>query len=122
SNIRTDSLHLGDNLKQLFGVQGDRVLCQLNELIAIVHPNGRSEVRERFEQCAQTGLPLKVEFPVIWPDETIHWLLCKGQRFFDERNRISYITGACVDVTDRKKWEEVLRASEQHLRDVLDSV
>ena len=121
-NISADALHLGDNLKRLLGVEGRNATRHLNELIAAVHADGRDEVRERFEQCAKTGIPLKVEFLIIWPDGTQHWLLCKGQRFFDERNRIRYITGACVDVTDRKRWEEALRASEQHLRDVLDSV
>jgi PAS domain S-box-containing protein len=121
-NIRTDALQLGDNLKHLLGVEGDDAPRRLSELIAVIHPDGRDGVREGFEQCAKTGNPLKCEFQVLWPDGMRHWLLGKGQRFFDERNRIHYITGACVDVTDRKRWEEALRASEQHMRDVLNSV
>ena len=121
-NIRADALHLGDNLKGLLGVEGDNAPRHLHELIAVAPPDGRDELRECFEQCAKNGTPLKIEFQVIRPDGARRWLLCKGQRFVDERNRVHYITGACVDVTDRRRWEEALRASEQHLRNVLDSV
>jgi PAS domain S-box-containing protein len=121
-NIQNDSLHLGENLRHLLGIEGSGSLCCLNDLVAVIGSDQRDETRERFEQCARSGHPLKVEWQVTWPDGTRHWLLCKGQRFFDEQNRSGYITGACVDVTDRKNWEEAVRASEQHLRDVLDSV
>ena len=121
-NINEDVLHAGNNLKRLLGAEGSSAPKSLSELISLVDPGRRDEVRECFEECARTGHPLKDELEIIWPDGTRHCLLCKGQRFFDERTRIIYITGACVDVTDRTMWEETLRASEQHLRGMTETL
>ena len=110
-NISADSFHAGDNLKRLLGISGSGAPRRLGEWIELTHPDRRDEVRECFARCARTGHPLKMELEVAWPDGTKHWLLCKGQKFSDERNRSSYITGACVDVTDRKSWEETLAAA-----------
>ncbi|HEX8772574.1 MAG TPA: PAS domain-containing protein [Pyrinomonadaceae bacterium] len=55
------------------------------------------------------------EFRVQWPDGSIHWLLTKGQMFFDDEGKPLRMVGFTSDITTRKLAEEDLRRSEAFL-------
>src|SRR5689334_9769364 len=44
------------------------------------------------------------------------WLYDRGRMFRDSEGRPSYMTGACVDITERKHTEQALRQSEERFR------
>ncbi|MGB7924627.1 MAG: PAS domain-containing protein [Pyrinomonadaceae bacterium] len=56
-----------------------------------------------------------VEFRVMWPDGSLHWLATNGQMFFDDRGKPFRMVGFTSDVTPRKLAEEDLRRSEAFL-------
>jgi PAS domain-containing protein len=60
-----------------------------------------------------------MEFRVIWPDGTVRWLYDRGKTFIGDDHEPSYMTGACVDITDRKLAEEGLR-EESHNLEILN--
>jgi two-component system CheB/CheR fusion protein len=43
----------------------------------------------------------------------VRWLKDQGKVFPDERRRPGYMTGACVDITERKRMEEALREADR---------
>ena len=56
-----------------------------------------------------------MEFRVVWPDGTVHWLDDKGKTTLDAAGRPAYMTGACVDITARREAEERLRDTKARL-------
>jgi PAS domain S-box-containing protein len=62
----------------------------------------------------ETGV-VAVEFRVMWPDGSLHWLATNGQMFFDEQGQPFRMVGFTSDVTPRKLAEEDLRRSEAFL-------
>ncbi|MGB9177807.1 MAG: PAS domain-containing protein, partial [Pyrinomonadaceae bacterium] len=66
------------------------------------------------EHAHETG-EVVVEFRVVWPDGTFHWLATNGQMFFDDRGKPFRMVGFTSDVTPRKLAEEDLRRSEAFL-------
>lgn len=62
----------------------------------------------------ETG-EVAVEFRVVWPDGSLHWLATNGQMFFDDQGRPFRMVGFTSDVTPRKLAEEDLRRSEAFL-------
>ncbi|MGB7922798.1 MAG: PAS domain-containing protein [Pyrinomonadaceae bacterium] len=62
----------------------------------------------------ETG-EVAVEFRVVWPDGSFHWLATNGQMFFDDQGRPFRMVGFTSDVTPRKLAEEDLRRSEAFL-------
>lgn len=62
----------------------------------------------------ETG-EVAVEFRVMWPDGSLHWLATSGRMFFDERGKPFRMVGFTSDVTPRKLAEEELRRSEAFL-------
>jgi PAS domain S-box-containing protein len=62
----------------------------------------------------ETG-EVAVEFRVVWPDGSLHWLATNGQMFFDEPGEPFRMVGFTSDITPRKLAEEDLRRSEAFL-------
>lgn len=71
-------------------------------------------VLKAIEHAHETG-EVAVEFRVIWPDGSLHWLATNGQMFFDDQGKPFRMVGFTSDVTARKLAEEDLRRSEAFL-------
>jgi PAS domain S-box-containing protein len=62
----------------------------------------------------ETG-EVAVEFRVMWPDGSLHWLATNGRMFFNQQGKPFRMVGFTSDVTPRKLAEEELRRSEAFL-------
>ena len=61
-----------------------------------------------------------MEFRVVWPDGSVHWIDDKAKAFFDDDGKPLYMTGACADITSRKEAAEALRENEERLRAIFN--
>lgn len=112
-DIKTNGLEWDHNLDRLFGLEPGKTARSLDQFVALVHPDDREGVIERCQACASEGADFEMEFRVVWRDGTIRWLYDRGKTFRDAERRPSYMTGACVDITSRKRAEERLQASQE---------
>ena len=120
-DIRTNSLVWDRNLNRLFGLPEEDDVQNLDRFLSLVHPDDRERVVEGCRQCATTGIDFDMEYRVVWSDGSLHWLYDRGKTFFDQDGTPAYMTGACVDITDRKMNEIELRVGEETLRLALQS-
>src|SRR5262249_8081752 len=74
----------------------------------LVYPNDWPAVVNSLKHAQQTG-DISVEFLVVWPDGSVHWLAANGQMFFDDEGKPLRMVGFTADVTSRKLVEEELR-------------
>jgi PAS domain S-box-containing protein len=102
-DIRTGALDWDENLDRLFGLVPGQTVRSLEGFVATVHPGDRARVIAACERCAAEGADFDEEFRVVWPDGSEHWLDDKGRTFLDADGRPAYMTGACVDITERKR-------------------
>jgi PAS domain S-box-containing protein len=114
-NIRTNTIDWDGNLAGLFGLVGQATLS-LDSFLAAVHPEDRPGVRAGCERSARDGSDFDMEFRVVWPDGSVHWIADKARAFPDESGRPLYMTGACADVTSRMQAAEALRENEERVR------
>jgi len=112
-NIRTNELDWDDNLDRLFGLTPGSKVRSLDQFVECVHPEDRAGVIERCRRCAAEGADFEMEFRVIWPDGSIHWLYDRGKTARDLEGVPSWMTGACVDISNAKQTEEALRSTEK---------
>ena len=115
-NIQTNEIDWDGNLGRLFGLEPDQATQSLDTFIAAAHPDDRAAMIAGCAQSARDGSDFDMEFRVVWPDGSIHWVADKAKAFLDEEGRPLYMTGACADITSRKEAAEALRESEERLR------
>jgi two-component system, cell cycle sensor histidine kinase and response regulator CckA len=65
--------------------------------------------------------PGKVEYRVVRPDGAVRWILSHAIPIRDDRGEVYRISGVALDVTERKRAEGALRASEEQFRLLLNS-
>jgi GAF domain-containing protein len=57
----------------------------------------------------EEGADYNIEFRVIWPDGSVHWVVSKGQVYYDNTGKPVRMTGINMDMTERKRAEEELQ-------------
>ena len=82
-------------------------------ILRVVHPDDRSLVAEAVTAAIEKGAAWDVEFRVAYPDGSVRWVMGKGEVLRDEAGRPVRLLGVNVDITDRKRADEALQASEE---------
>ena len=117
-DIQTNDLDWDASLQRLFGLTPASSPRTLEEFVARVHPDDRAAVIAQCDRCAREGLDFELEFRIVRPDGTVRWIAERGRSGLDAEGRPLYMTGACVDVTDRKAAENSL----SHKRRILEMI
>ena len=96
------------SMARLLGLGNADVVETYEQFREHIHRDDRERVDAAFAQAAQDGGDVQVEFRVVWPDGTVRWLSDHGEVVRDDSGAPEYLTGAAVDVTERKLAEERL--------------
>jgi PAS domain S-box-containing protein len=113
--IQTDEVVWSEETGALYG-QPPGGFCGGYEAWAkLVHPEDRPGAEEAVRRALVDGRQYDAEYRVIWPDGSVHWLQTRGKVFFDDAGRPLRLIGVDIDITERKRTEEELRANKQRL-------
>jgi PAS domain S-box-containing protein len=125
SDMRTGGLRVSGKFKANFGLSPDAPFS-VETLQAHVHPDDWNMRIERLRHSIKTGAPLDMEYRVIWPDGSIHWLSVRGAVEHDETGRATRIVGISIDVTNEKHNEqrilEIARENSRLLKSAQDEI
>ena len=105
-------------LNRLLGLEAVESTQGVQEFFNRVHPEDREEVRRTFDSSIRDRNVYLAEFRIVRPDGTIRWLHDQGKPFFDESGLLRYVTGAAVDITERKEAEAERMRLESRLRQI----
>jgi len=103
-------------LNRILGLEPVECTASLDEILSRLHPDDRGAARSEFERAIQDQDMYLQEFRVVRPDGTVRWLRNQGRPFYDEAGRLTYMTGAAVDITARKQAEQERANLEAQLR------
>jgi signal transduction histidine kinase/ActR/RegA family two-component response regulator len=119
-NIESDAVDWDANLDTLLGHTSQAKGAPLETFLSAVHPAYRQTVIDAYRGCARTGAALELEFRVLWPDGSEHWLQARGKRFATTNGSShSYVAGVCAELTSRRGTEAAQR-DETRLLEVLN--
>jgi PAS domain S-box-containing protein len=107
-HLPTNTQRVDGSMARLLGLGEGEVVESYEQFREHIHPDDRERVDAAFAQAAQNGGDMHVEFRVVWPDGTLRWLSDHGEVVRDGSGEPEYLTGAAVDVTERKLAEERL--------------
>lgn len=118
-DIQDNRLTWDDALDRLFGLRPGEAVRNLDQFVMLVHPDDRAEVIRRCERCRDAGDDFEMEFRVVYPDGSVHWLYDRGRTFLDATGRAKTMTGACVDITNYVRTREALKLADRQKDDFL---
>jgi PAS domain S-box-containing protein len=110
-SVGTNALVWDDNLRALYGLRPDDVVTGYEQFMGRVHPDDRQFVARAVEGALKQGEVLDYEFRILLPDGRVRWIADQGRVVRDGQGRPLYLTGVCMDVTERRSAEERLRQS-----------
>jgi two-component system sensor histidine kinase UhpB len=88
---------------------------RFEDYLVVMHPDDHDRVidsREKFHAGIGSG---DIEFRVIWPDGSVHWIFGRVTVDRDETGRAVRAYGTNADITERKRAEEELGRRTQQL-------
>ncbi|MBZ2206598.1 sensor domain-containing protein [Massilia soli] len=101
-DLRTNVAYRSLQHDRCFGYQEAVPHWGYDTFLAHVHELDRERVNEAFQRALGGLGNYDVEFRVVWPDGSIHWLLSKGRFYFDDTKTPYRVAGIQVDVTAHK--------------------
>lgn len=115
AEVRTGALRWDSVVDGLFGLAPGAFRGSYEAYLALIHPEDRERVRQSSVHSGNHRI-YDVEFRVIHPDGSLHWLHSVGEPLRDERGRLRQVHGVTWDITASKQAEAALRASEERWR------
>jgi PAS domain S-box-containing protein len=106
---------------QIFGYGDGVPNWSYESLLQHVHPADRALVEAKFQEILSGGTP-SLEFRIVWPDQSEHWIWMQGRSHSDLAGQALHVNGIVLDITERKYTEDNLRAQAQLLNLAHDAI
>jgi len=94
------------NFNRLLGLAAEESTQSVQDFFERIHPEDRESVENEVRSAIEERRQYVAEFRVVRPDGTIHWLCDQGKVFYDEQGELSHMTGAVMNITERKRVEK----------------
>ncbi len=75
-----------------------------------VHPEDLPLVEEASHRCMQDRKPFEIQYRIIWPDGSLHWVETRGIFQYDNAGEAIRMIGVVIDITEHKLIENRLAA------------
>ena len=123
-NLVTDEYYLSPRYKEILGYRDDELLNHPDSFFGRIHPDDRERIEEAKGKYAQDSHMdrFQDELRLMHRDGTYRWVVSRGRFLRNERGEPVRIVGAIGDMTERLESAANLAASEQRLRDIIESL
>ncbi len=109
----TQQLTWSETMAPLFGLTPEQVPITGAAHLALIHPDDRRLVETSVAQAATDGVGYEVEYRVLWPDGSTHWLAGRGRMERDAQNQPVRLLGIGTDISERKSLEAQFRQAQK---------
>ena len=105
----TDAILWDERECALYGLKPNQAPATSARFIEFVHAEDREWVRQAVREGLRTGNTYGVEYRVLWPDGSEHWLASAGRALRDATGKARIVRGISYDITSRRGLEDQLR-------------
>ncbi|MGI8807762.1 MAG: SpoIIE family protein phosphatase [Acidimicrobiales bacterium] len=102
----TGHVTLDATAKGLLGLRGGVFDGTFEFWAALLHPDDRARVLSTLDRAVEEQGTYDLEYRVIWPDGSIHWLQGRGQATVDDNGTVTGRIGCMTDITARRLADE----------------
>jgi len=116
-NFETGDLYVDPVLKSLLGFGDAEITSRPEDWGARVHPQDASAAAARIKACIDgDSETYEIEHRMVHKDGSAKWFLSRGSAIRRADGTLHRLVGTKVDVTERKRAEEMIRESEAALQ------
>jgi signal transduction histidine kinase/DNA-binding response OmpR family regulator len=119
--LATSALHMSAASKGHYGRDPAQPFT-FAQLLSCIHPDDMTRRRGVIDNAVAAGADFSIEYRVIWPDSSIHWVHVQGKTIADESGKPMLIAGVSQDVTSRRESERRLQESQEALRQLNETL
>jgi PAS domain S-box-containing protein len=93
----------------LFGLAAGEFAGTYDAFLQMVHPEDQSLVERSLLDAKRLKTPWKMDYRVIHPDGSIHWVSASGKYAYDDMGQVNRMLGVVGDITQQKQTDTTLR-------------
>jgi formate hydrogenlyase transcriptional activator len=110
------NLHWGTpRAKELYGFDPEEPIT-MERFFRSVHPDDEPRLREALSSALEGGTPVQAEYRVVLPNGDVRWIAVRGSRWPPSYEGGRHVSGASVDITERKTLETSLTRSLEEIK------
>jgi PAS domain S-box-containing protein len=87
-----------------------------NGWAATLHPDDLPNTLQIWQEAVRTKQPYETEYRMRRHDGQYRYMLARGTPVFNNDGSVAEWVGVCIDITERKRQEEIMRQSEERLK------
>lgn len=117
--IATDRVTTYGHLLPLFGLDNEQFSGKRGDFMGRMHDDDRPRVEQLLVQSIRGEVEYDTDFRVVWPDDSVHWLMAKGAVLKSDAGEPLHLIGVTMEITDLKNAQherERLLLNEKDLR------
>jgi PAS domain S-box-containing protein len=103
--ILSNSMLWSDLAGSVFGLPSGLCLPTYEAFVNVVHPEDRDYITQSITRVLETGTDYNVEYRIVWPDDSVHWVCSKGKVYYDKTGQPIRMLGTVMDITESKQAE-----------------
>ncbi len=117
----TDCNLWSDELFRIYGLAPGSDPPGMEDYLSFIDPNERDRVREAVAATIASGESLGHQYPIVLRDGTRKWVHAYVEVIRGPDDELLGLRGTCQDITEHRRAEDALRASEERMRALLSS-
>ena len=118
--VQADRVTWSDELYRIHGLRPEAAARSWARHLERVHPDDRARVARTIEQAVADASAWSIDHRILRPDGDVRLVHARGEVAVDGSGVVVAVNGTCQDVTEARRIEDALRATEQLFRRAFD--
>jgi len=112
-DLEEEVVHRSDEMWRMVGREPGVFGSEPEVWLQFVHPEDIPAIKDAFVKARGEGADYHMQYRVIWPDGSVHWLESQGKCQRNPEGKIIRIVGVMADVTQRRQAADALLRAEK---------
>jgi PAS domain S-box-containing protein len=110
-DLTTGRVMWSETLEAIHGLAAGTFPGTYDAYCSDIHPEDRDRVTDTIAKTLAEGSDHRITYRIVLPDGRVRWVEDRGRLFAEETRSSVHMSGVCMDITDRKRAEDQLKAS-----------